>query len=76
LNDERLAVCRVTWGKGLTLEAGLDHVEGVDGECRYGASGEASDGLDQRGGEAHMVVIHMSGLTLIMFLYYRGRDLR
>jgi hypothetical protein len=52
------------------LEAGLDHVEGMDGECRYGASGEASDGLDQRGGEARMVVIHMGGLRLIMLNIY------
>jgi hypothetical protein len=59
-------VCRMTWGKELTLEAGFDHVEGMHGECRYGASGEASDGLDQRGGEAP---IHMGGLRLIMFEY-------
>jgi hypothetical protein len=61
----------------LTLEAGLNHVEGMDGECRYGASGEASDGLDQRGGEARMVVIHMGGLRLIMLMLniQRGRKL-
>ena len=38
----------------------------MHGECRYGASGEASDGLDQHGGEAP---IHMGGLRLIMFEY-------
>ena len=70
-------MCRMTWGMELTLEAGLNHVEGMDGECRYGASGEASDGLDQRGGEARMVVIHMGGLRLIMLMLniQRGRKL-
>ena len=48
------------------METGLDHVEGMDGKCRYGAGRETSDGLDQRGGEARMAVIHVGGLTLIM----------
>ena len=36
----------------------------MDGECGDCAGGEAGNGLDQRGGEAHMVVSHKGGLKL------------
>jgi hypothetical protein len=53
------------WHSGLdygeelpTLETGLDHIEGMDGESGYRAGREAGNGLDQRGGEARMVFVH------------------
>jgi hypothetical protein len=47
--------------EGQTLQAGLDHVERVDGERGDGAGGQAGDGLDQRGREARMVFVHKGG---------------
>jgi len=41
-----------------TLQARFDHVKGMNSQRGCGASGEASDGLNQRGREARMVVIH------------------
>jgi hypothetical protein len=46
---------------GQTLQAGLDHVERVDGERGDGAGGQAGDGLDQRGREGRMVFVHKGG---------------
>ena len=51
---------------GGTLQARLDHVKGMDGECGDCAGGEAGNGLDQRGGEARMVVSHKGGSNGIM----------
>lgn len=57
-------------GQGLgrrgTLKSGFDHVERMDGESGDGASCEASDSLDQRGGEVRMVVVHEGGIGFIM----------
>ena len=43
----------------LTLKTGFNHVEGMDGQCRYGTGREAGDGLDQRGRETRMVFTHV-----------------
>ena len=52
--------------EGSTLESGFDHIEGMDGKCGTCASCEASNGLDQRGGEARMVVVHEGGIGFVM----------
>jgi len=38
----------------------------MNGKSGDGASCEASDSLDQRGGEARMVVVHEGGIGFIM----------
>jgi hypothetical protein len=51
---------------GSTLKSGFDHIEGMDGESGACASGKAGHGLDQRGRETRMVVVHRGGISLIM----------
>ena len=48
------------------MESGFDHVEGMDGKCGTCASCEASDGLNQRGGEARMVVVHEGEIFFVI----------
>ena len=52
-------------GEG-TLKPGFDHVEGMDGKRGSCASCKAGNGLDQRGGEARMVVVHEGGIGFII----------
>ena len=48
------------------MKPGFNYVEWMDGKCGACASCEASDSLDQRGGEARMVVVHEGGVGFIM----------
>jgi hypothetical protein len=46
----------------------------MDGESGYRASGEAGNGLDQRGGEARMVFVHKARRVVdVIMAWCRGQ---
>jgi len=53
-------------GSIATLKTRLDHVQRMDSQRGNGAGREACNCLDQRGGEARMVVVHQCALELII----------
>jgi hypothetical protein len=44
----------------------------MDRKCGCGAGGEAGNGLDQRGGEARMVVTHQGEVSCIIVGTWEG----
>jgi len=61
---------------GGTLKPGFDHVQRMDGEGGSCASCEAGNGLDQRGREARMVVVHEGVIGFVMLKLEPGMTLK
>ncbi len=51
---------------GHTVQAGLDHIQRMDSECRKGAACEPGNGLNMRRGDARMVFSHVGELWFII----------